>query len=212
VDWKLAVSRFGGLRIPSELRTLRWVDVLFDEQKGAVHATKTKRIEGKAVRGLPMFPESEPLLRDALEAAADGAEFVFGDESRRHANLGTQFRKIVKRAGFKPWPRLQHNRRGSRQTDRCDSYPPHVVCDWLGNDPKTALKHHLRTTKDHFARATTPSAQKALAATAGDASQAVAAPTPKRSFLGGIAGSGEPLRALAIADEGGNWHRPDSNR
>ena len=34
-----------------------------------------------------------------------------------NANLRSQFMKILARAGVKPWPKLFHNLRGTRQTE-----------------------------------------------------------------------------------------------
>ena len=56
-------------------------------------------------------------------------------------------RKIVKRAGLKPWPKLFHNLRASRETELAQVHPMHVVCDWIGNSPKVAAEHYLRTTE-----------------------------------------------------------------
>ena len=65
----------------------------------------------------------------------------------------TTFEKIIKRASLTPWPRLFHNLRSSRQTELAESFPSHVVCDWLGNSEDIARKHYFQTTDDHFARA-----------------------------------------------------------
>ena len=32
-------------------------------------------------------------------------------------------------------------------------YPMHVVCEWIGNSPKTAAKHYLQVTPQHIAKA-----------------------------------------------------------
>ena len=69
------------------------------------------------------------------------------------ANLGPQFGKIVKKAGLKPWPKVFHNLRASRETELADEYPIQVVCDWIGNSPQVASRHYLTTTEDHFQKA-----------------------------------------------------------
>lgn len=61
--------------------------------------------------------------------------------------------KIVKRAGLKPWPKLFHNLRASRQTELTDSFPEHVVCDWIGNIQSVAREHYLRAKDEHFVQA-----------------------------------------------------------
>ena len=60
---------------------------------------------------------------------------------------------------MKPWPRLWHNLRASRQTELADQFPAHVVCQWLGNSEDVAREHYLSMTSEHVQRAisgTTP--------------------------------------------------------
>jgi hypothetical protein len=83
-----------------------------------------------------------------------------------NVNLRTTFLKIIKRAGLAPWERLFHNLRSSRQTELAETFPAHVVCDWLGNSEAVAMKHYLQTTDDHFSRAAggSPKAKQSRAA------------------------------------------------
>jgi hypothetical protein len=68
-------------------------------------------------------------------------------------NLRTQFFRILRRAGVKPWERLFHNLRASRQTELADQFPLHVVTDWIGNSPDIADRHYLKTTDQYFEKA-----------------------------------------------------------
>tara|TARA_R110002072_G_scaffold273413_2_gene434338 strand:- start:82900 stop:83307 length:408 start_codon:yes stop_codon:yes gene_type:complete len=68
-------------------------------------------------------------------------------------NLEPQFGKIIKRAGLKPWPKVFHNLRASRETELADEYLIQVVCDWIGNSPQVASCHYLQTTEEHFKKA-----------------------------------------------------------
>jgi hypothetical protein len=54
----------------------------------------------------------------------------------------------------KPWPRLFHNLRASRQTELMQNLPIHVVCEWLGNSRLIAQEHYLRVTETDFEAAT----------------------------------------------------------
>ena len=76
-------------------------------------------------------------------------------------NLRTQFERIIRRARVRPWERLFHNLRASRQTELADLFPLHVVTDWIGNSPDIAERHYLKTTDDHFQRAISPSEERA---------------------------------------------------
>lgn len=161
----IALSRFGGLRCPSEVLSLQWQAIDWAAGKMRVTSPKTEHHPGKESRMVPIFPELRPILEEAFEAAPEGAVYVCGERYRaaamgphgwRNCNMRTQFERIVKRAGLKPWPRLFHNLRATRQTELAERFPSHVVCDWLGNSEDIARKHYLQTTDEHLQRALEP--------------------------------------------------------
>jgi integrase len=163
-EWRLlvALSRFGGLRVPSEPLLLRWQDVdTVNWERMLVHSPKTEHHPGKATRTVPIFPELRPHFMEAFELAEDGAEFVLPSLRKpgittgdwRNVNFGTMFAKIIKRAGFEPWPRAWHNLRSSRQTELTDLFPSHVVTGWLGNSERIADKHYNQVLESHFQKA-----------------------------------------------------------
>lgn len=163
--WRIIIGlcRYGGLRCPSEVLSLRWEDVLWDSGKIVVTSPKTSHHEGKGSRVIPLFPELATMLWEAQELADDGEVYVVGGNYREAArgpngwqncNLRTQFERIIKRAGLKPWPRLFHNLRASRETELVKEHPIHVVVNWMGNTPKVAMKHYLQVTDADFERAT----------------------------------------------------------
>ncbi len=162
--WRTIVtlSRFGGLRCPSEVLSLRWQDIDWETSRIIVRSPKTEHHVGKASRTIPLFPELRPMLEEAFELAPGGAEFVVDPRFRQaamgpsgwmNANLRTTFEKIIRRAGLSPWPRLFHNMRASRETELVETYPVQVVTSWLGNSPTVAMRHYLMTTDEHFAAA-----------------------------------------------------------
>jgi len=67
----VALSRYAGLRCPSEHLGLTWGDILWDKNRFVVRSPKTEHV-GKAQRVVPIFPELYPYLRDAFEAAEPG--------------------------------------------------------------------------------------------------------------------------------------------
>ncbi len=163
--WRLliALARFGGLRIPSEAFSLRWVDVNWAEGRIVVPSPKTA-CKGKPYRVIPMFPFLRPYLEEAWEAAPKGAEYVFPEDYRRRAygprgwincNLRTTFEKIIRRAGLEVWPRVWHNLRASCESDLAQAFPLPTVTKWLGNTPSIALKHYVDPTDTAFALALT---------------------------------------------------------
>jgi len=158
----VALARYGGLRCPSEVLSLRWMDIDWAAGRIVVTSPKTEHHPGKASRTIPLFPELRSVLEECFELAAEGAVYVVDERMRarargkagwRNCNLRTTFMKIVRRAGLTPWPRLFHNLRASRQTELAERFPAHVVCDWLGNSEAIARKHYFQTTEEHFARA-----------------------------------------------------------
>jgi hypothetical protein len=116
-----------------------------------VPSPKTEH-QNKPYRVVPLFPELRPYLEDAQQLAGDSVYVVkrYRDDTQ---NLRTQLMRILKRAGVKPWERLFHNLRASRQTELADQFPLHVVTDWIGNSPDIADRHYLKTTDHHFEKA-----------------------------------------------------------
>lgn len=168
----IALSRFGGLRCPSEVLSVKWADVDFVAERITVTSPKTEHHAGKDRRVIPLFPELKQILEDAFEAAPVGAVHVVdstyreaanGPEGWRSVNMRTQFKRIIKRAGLKPWPRLFHNLRASRETDLMKAHPIHTVTAWIGNTPTIALKHYLQVTDADFDKATGKSAAESRA-------------------------------------------------
>jgi len=154
-EWRLliALTRYGGLRHPSETLSLCWGDVDWSTGRFVVKASKTEHHDGKGVRIVPLFPELVPYLEAVFDEAPAGTRHVIAHH--RNANHRTLMRKIIKRAGLVPWPKLFQNLRSTRQTELEETFPRHVVCAWIGNSAAVAEKHYLQVTDDHFERALT---------------------------------------------------------
>ncbi|MBI3864642.1 MAG: site-specific integrase [Planctomycetia bacterium] len=154
-QWKLlfALSRFGGLRCPSEHLGLKWGDIDWENSRMTVHSPKTAHHEGKESRVVPIFPELRPYLADAFDQAETGTEHVITICRSGKKNFRTRLFKIIKRADLTPWPKLFQNLRSTRQTELEETFPSHVVCAWIGNSEAVARRHYLQVTDEHFARA-----------------------------------------------------------
>ncbi len=158
-EWRLliALSRFGGLRCPSEHMALRWEDIDWARSRITVSASKTEAHANKETRTIPLFPEVLPYLQRAFDEAEPGTEHVISDRYRRKGvNLGTQLKRFIKRAGLTPWPRVWHNLRASCQTELSARFPLHVVCSWLGNTTTVATQHYLTVRESDFENALSP--------------------------------------------------------
>lgn len=158
-EWRLliALSRFGGLRVPSEALALRWSDVDWEHNRLTVRSCKTEHHEGKGERMIPLFPEIREHLQAVFDAAPVGSVNVIG-RYREGANLNPHFRRIIKRAGLTPWERTWHNLRASRQTELAATFPLHTVCAWIGNTKAIAAGHYLQITDADWTRATAEAA------------------------------------------------------
>ena len=162
-QWKLVtvLCRYGGLRCPSEVFALRWGDVNWERNRINVRSPKTEHHDGKASRLLPLFAEVPPYLQAVYNELPEekfqrlSAEPIVTVCRRRagRANLRTQFQRIIKRAGVKPWPKPFVNLRTTRATKLRESYPDHVVNEWLGHTQKVAAKHYLQIREEHFDKA-----------------------------------------------------------
>lgn len=153
-EWKLifSLSRFGGLRTPSEHFGLLLDDIDWARDRFLVRSPKTERHSGGDQRWVPIFPELRAHLLHASETAREGERHVVR-RYRNQANLRTRFEKIISRAGVTPWPKLFQNLRSTRQTELAAEHPLHVVCAWLGNKAAIAAEHYLQVTDADFAKA-----------------------------------------------------------
>lgn len=161
----IALSRYGGLRNPSEVLSLP-LDNL-DWEHGAINVISPKTEgHGQGSRIIPMFAQLHPYLLEAAEMAREGQTHVIPEDlylpaaqtplGWRNCNLRTTFQKIVLRAGLEPWPRLFHNLRASCESDLAREYPITTVCKWLGNAVAVAVRHYIQVTDEDFQKAAKP--------------------------------------------------------
>ncbi len=157
-DWRIivALSRLAGLRCPSEVLSLRWCDINWEQGIMNVTSPKTAHHPGKGSRVVPIFGLLRPHLKRAFAAAPEGAVYVVfnenfrrlaqGPKGWRNVNLRTHFLRIIDRAGLKPWPNLFHNLRSSRETELMANrnYGLSDVCKWMGHSMRIAEKHYLQ--------------------------------------------------------------------
>lgn len=154
-EWQLifALSRFGGLRCPSEHLALRWGDVDWERNRIRIRSPKTEHIEGRDSRLIPIFPELRPYIERVWDEAGEGAEYLITRYRSATANLRTQLQRIIERAGLTPWPKLFQNLRASRATELAAEHPAHVAAAWLGHTTLVAQKHYWQVTEADYDRA-----------------------------------------------------------
>ena len=152
-SFSTSVSRYGGLRCPSEHFAIRWCDVDWARSRIRVASPKTEHHPGGEFRVIPLFPELLPMLREAFEEAEPGTEYVITRYRDAAQNLRTQFERIVRRAGIDPWPKPFQNLRSTRESELAKTWPLHVVTKWIGNSQPVAMKHYLQVTDDDYDQA-----------------------------------------------------------
>ena len=108
-EWRVifALTRYGGLRCPSEVLSLRWSDINWERERFKVHSSKTER-SGKGERVVPLFPELRQELEDLAELVQPGVEVPATDKviKRYHhteQNLRKALHRIADHAGVERW-------------------------------------------------------------------------------------------------------------
>ena len=145
--WRLiiALARFGGVRVPSEILPLKWCDVNWEHRTIRITSPKTEHHAGGGTRLIPLFPELEGPLLDCQEQAQDGEVFIIQRYQGKSLNLRTQLDRIIQKAGLEVWPKPFQNMRATRQTELSDDKEvgPYDACKIMGNSLRVAEPHYL---------------------------------------------------------------------
>jgi integrase len=153
-EWRLifALARFGGLRV-SEILTLRWEHIFWEDCRIEVPGAKGRHGTGKRKRGLPIFPELAQALQDVLAERPDATGRVVASYDPS-ANIGVQMGRWIKAAGIDDWQKPFQNLRATRATELVRrGEDPAKVCHWLGHSLRVFLKHYHRMRSEDFLEA-----------------------------------------------------------
>lgn len=147
-EWRVifTLSRWGGLRCPSEHLALKWKHVDWVNDRLTVPSPKTAHIPGHEQRVIPLFPRLRKEL-EALFAEAEPGEWIITRYRDGCQNLRTTFERIILRAGVKPWPKLFHNLRSTRATELSGRISADAVCKLLGFS-LGAANHYLHHSEE----------------------------------------------------------------
>ena len=164
-EWRLiiALSRFAGLRCPSETLSLKWENILWDRGEIIVVSPKTEHHAEGDQRTIPLFADLEEPLRDVFEQAEPGSVYVIEKHRSqaespggwRNSNFRSAFHKMIRRAGLKPWPKPFHAMRASFETELVEKVSIQTAATILGHSPTIAVRHYLRARPEEFERART---------------------------------------------------------
>lgn len=148
-----ALCRLAGLR-RQEALDLRWVDVLWAENKIMVGAELERETTKRAKRVCPIEPARCPtgltkLLRDAFATAPPGA--VRPCDGVATHNIDKAAKRVIAAAGIVPYAKPFHALRKNRTGEIAAVYPQHVLEEWMGHDAEVAKEFYLRVEEDLYA-------------------------------------------------------------
>lgn len=138
----IVLSRFGGLRISSEIRDFSSDSI--DHKQKRIRITDTKR---GVIREIPLFREI------AAELPAPGVDLLPRLASLSHARITQMFAETVRKAGLAPWPVPWHSMRASRETELITAFGLATASKWIGNSEKVAMTSYAIIPDSDWAKA-----------------------------------------------------------
>lgn len=138
----IVLSRFGGLRINSEIRDFSEASI--DRVSKRIKITDTKRC---MIREIPLFREI------AAQLPAPGVELLPTLASLSHSGLTNRFQDTVRKAGIEPWRVPWHSMRASRETELITAFGLSTAAKWIGNSEKVAMTSYAIIPDSDWAKA-----------------------------------------------------------
>ena len=140
-EWRaiVALGRFGALRVPSEIREMKWDDINWAENCFRVHAPKTEHHADAGDRIVPLFPELRKYLWELHEQTRSGERFVLPN-IRHTTNVLPTLQRIIKRAGLKVWPMAWQNMRASWATELENEFGTHKAAEGRRRGEKRRIR------------------------------------------------------------------------
>lgn len=117
---------------------------------------------GQDHRLIPLWGELLPFLETHWDQAGDDVYVINNiarlpqstrDESERYSkNAGTQFKRLIKQAGFEPWSGPWKALRSSRENELelTQKFRPVAIRTWIGHSQAVAERHYLEVTESDF--------------------------------------------------------------
>lgn len=140
----IGLARFAGLRVPSELKHLKWSDLIRNKD-GAIDGIKvrTPKTEktGNHTKVVPVSEDLAVLLKEAEAVSASKNMFP----NVRFPNR--LLRTACKQTGTPAWPKLTHNLRASCLTDWVSEFDEVLAAQWGGITVQVLLRHYIRNVR-----------------------------------------------------------------
>lgn len=138
----IVLSRFGGLRISSEIRDLSEASI--DRVFKRIKITDTKR---GVTREIPLFREI------AAELPEPGVDPLPRLREMSHSGITRLFVECVRKAGIDPWPVPWHSMRATRETELITAFGVATASKWIGNSEKVAMTSYAIIPDSDWAKA-----------------------------------------------------------
>jgi integrase len=151
----IALARWNGLRIPSEISDLRWRDIDWEKRRMIIRSPKLARYEDKAERCVAIFPEAFVFLQELrrLRPEASEDDNVFSRTFTNRSNLRVYINLYCRAAGIKLWPKLFINLRVSHVNDINRVFHSYVCNTWNGHSQEVANAHYMLIREEDYQRA-----------------------------------------------------------
>lgn len=141
----IAMSRYGGIRMSSELRGLTWS--LIDWERKRITICDTKRGTDRVI---PLFPEIASVLHDHPRDVPLCGELI----NLSHGAIVQRFAAQLRACNIAPWPALWHSMRASRETELIERFGVATASIWIGNSEAVAIRSYAVVTDSQWVSAT----------------------------------------------------------
>lgn len=128
----IALSRFAGLRISSEIRHMEWSH--FDRERARLRVIDTKR-------GCERLVPISIVVLQSLDRQPAG-ELLGQIRTLSHAAITARFTRLLHQCNIAPWSPLWHSMRASRETEWIRQFGVATATQWIGNSPTVALRNY----------------------------------------------------------------------
>lgn len=145
----VALARYGGLRVPSEVVGLAWEQARLSDNPPTIQIFAPKTQQRRVVPVRKKLLQALVALNGGGQSRTDPMIPGLG----RASNMRTALLRAIECAGVEPWPRLFQNLRASAATDWAQKFPPRDVSAWMGHSAVVALEHYHSALPENVASA-----------------------------------------------------------
>lgn len=157
----LAFSRWSGLRVASEIVTLRRLNIDLANDRIVIDDSKRSHRQSRGpprIREPPLNKSLRPYVKALLDLPGKPHDYLLPTLGGQNAAVvGSRLRQRVYRAldklGIARWPRVFHSPRATRQNEMESLYGEKAACNWIGNTPDVYRRNYALVDDETFARA-----------------------------------------------------------